>query len=105
MYRSRHGQDGHMVTERIWLARSAISQSIRVLELIIKTGIREEKRVHRTRNYVRTENQPEGRKGRKRKYEKSGGDPYFPLLPFLPSGKLSVDSVVKKVNNRGKHFF
>jgi hypothetical protein len=41
----------------------------------------------------------------KESMKKGGGDPYFHLLPFLPSGKLSVDSVVKKVNNRGKHFF
>ena len=33
------------------------------------------------------------------------GDPYFPLLPFLPSGQFSVDSVAKKVNQLGKHFF
>jgi hypothetical protein len=30
---------------------------------------------------------------------------YFPLLPFFPSGLFSEDSVAKKVNNRGKHFF
>jgi hypothetical protein len=46
---------------------------------------------------------PREEKGEKESMKK-GGDPYFHLLPFLPSGKLSVDSVVKKVNNRGKHF-
>ena len=84
MYRSRHGQDGHMVTERIWLARSAISQSIRVLELIIKTGIREEKRVHRTRNYVRKRISPREEMEEKESMKKGGGTHTFIFSPFFP---------------------
>ncbi len=35
---------------------------------------------------------------------KKENDPYFPLLPFLPSGQFSEDLVAKKVNKRGKLF-
>jgi hypothetical protein len=48
------------------------------------------------------EKEPEERKRRKGKYEKRG-EPYFPLLPFLPSGQFSEESVAKKVKVIWRH--